>query len=393
MLLEEAEAYLAALKSWVGSLEPAALAGDDARDVLSFAASLSSLGADLELLVTPAALAGASWAQEGYHSQAAWLAEQTRRSVPEAASVIKTAKRMEKLPALTGALSSGQLSATEAKVLASAADADQDAEEELLEAARDLPMSEFCSYARVRARDAHQNDPEHHKRLHAARFLRFWTDTDGMLRFAGGTPPEDGMQMLSAVRSRAQFVAAEARRAGLDTESPAAYEVDALVALVSGDERRATFFGTEAGTCRRIATFLHVSAEAAARGKLWPGELCEVSGVGAVPLQVLDGVVADSDITYVTDNGADVSVVHHLGRAVPVQTRRELEARDRSCVVPNCEVSVALEIDHWQIPFARGGPTELWNLCRLCRMHHRMKTYDGYRLLGGPGKWEWLPPE
>jgi len=162
MLLEEAEAHLAALTGWVGSLEPAALAGDDARDVLSFAASLSSLGADLELLVTPAALAGASWAQEGYHSQAAWLAEQTRRSVPEAVSVIQTAQRMEKLPALTGALSSGRLSATEAKVLASAADADQGAEEELLEAARDLPMSEFCTYARGRARDARQNDPEHH---------------------------------------------------------------------------------------------------------------------------------------------------------------------------------------------------------------------------------------
>jgi 5-methylcytosine-specific restriction endonuclease McrA len=56
-------------------------------------------------------------------------------------------------------------------------------------------------------------------------------------------------------------------------------------------------------------------------------------------------------------------------------------------------VAINLEIDHWQVPYIEGGPSELWNLCRLCRHHHRLKTFDGYRLRGGPGKWEWLPPE
>jgi hypothetical protein len=391
-MLKEAQSHLAALTSWVGSLEPAALSGHDARAVLGLATSLASLGADLELLVAPSALAGAPWAEEGYHSPAAWLAEQTRRTVPQAVAVIETAERIEKLPAVAEALSSGRLSSTEARVLASAATAEPAAEAELLEAAAELPISRFCGYARARARDARQGDPDHHRRLHDARYLRFWTDTDGMFHLSGGLLPEDGVQVMSAVRSRAQFCAAEARTAGLEAESQAALDADALVALVTGDERRATFFGTEAGTCRRIATFLHVSADAASRGKLWPGELCEVSGVGPVPLEVLDAVVGDSEITYVADNGVEVST-WHLGRAVSAHTRRTLEARDRTCVVPNCEVSVGLEIDHWQIPFARGGPTELWNLCRLCAMHHRMKTYDGYRLLGGPGKWEWLPPE
>jgi hypothetical protein len=34
----------------------------------------------------------------------------------------------------------------------------------------------------------------------------------------------------------------------------------------------------------------------------------------------------------------------------------------------------------------------LSNLCRLCRMHHAMKTQEGYRIEGGPGKWRWIPP-
>lgn len=392
-MLGEAKAHLEALSSWVGSLEPAALSGDDARELLKFAAAVESMGAGLKLLVTPAAVTGAPWAEEGYRSTAAWLAEQTRSSVPQAVAVIQTAEQIEKQPALAGALSAGRLSETEAKVLASATRAEPAAEEELLEAAASLPMAELCGYARARARDAHQADPDHHKRFRAARYLNMWTDIEGMGRLSAGVPPDQAVQLWSAIRSRALFCAAEARRAGIEPEPLSAYYLDALVALVTGDERRATFFGTESGTCRRIATFIHVSQEAMRRGSVENDELCEVSGMGPVPLQVVDHFIGDSEITYVEHNGPDVSTSRHLGRAVPAKTRRELEGRDRTCVVPNCQVSVGLEIDHWQVPFARGGPTELWNLCRLCAMHHRMKTFDGYRLLGGPGTWEWLPPE
>ncbi len=32
-------------------------------------------------------------------------------------------------------------------------------------------------------------------------------------------------------------------------------------------------------------------------------------------------------------------------------------------------------------------------LARMCRSHHRLKTVDGWRLIGPPGDWQWLPPE
>ncbi len=393
MLLEDAKDHLAKLSAFVAGLEPGTLSPEDGRRLLDLGAAMVAVGSGLELLVTPVALAAATWAEEGYRSAAAWLAEATGSSVPEAVSVIDTAKKAEKLPALAEALSAGQLSPTQAKVVASAASADPASESQLIEAATTLPMAEFSGFARTVARDARQADPEHHKRLHAARFFHSWVDTEGVLRFSGGVTPEDGVPMLSAVRSRAAFVAAEGRRAGLAPESQAAYDADALVALVVGDERRATFAGTESGACGRPSVVYHVSAEALERGEVWPGELSEVSGVGPVPLQLLDCLIGEAHQKVVIGDGADVTRVVHLGRAVPATVKSALEGRDRSCVVPNCEVSVGLEIDHWQIPFARGGPTELSNLCRLCRMHHRMKTYDGYRLLGGPGKWEWLPPE
>jgi hypothetical protein len=61
-------------------------------------------------------------------------------------------------------------------------------------------------------------------------------------------------------------------------------------------------------------------------------------------------------------------------------------------VVPGCDVANGLEIDHWDIPFAEGGPTRLSNLARLCHHHHYLRTHQGFELTGGPGKWHWEPP-
>ncbi|MDE3085882.1 MAG: HNH endonuclease, partial [Acidobacteriota bacterium] len=199
--------------------------------------------------------------------------------------------------------------------------------------------------------------------------------------------------VLSAIRSRAVHVADEMRAAGEEPAAPAVCDADALVALVTGDERRATFAGTEGGRARRPGVVYHVHLESLRRGEVRPGELCEVPGVGPVPIRVLTGLLGDATARLVIRDGVDVTTVAHLGRTVPAPVETALEARDPTCVVPNCTVALSLEIDHWRIPFAEGGPSELWNLCRLCRFHHRLKTYDGFRLVGGPGNWEWLPPD
>ena len=55
--------------------------------------------------------------------------------------------------------------------------------------------------------------------------------------------------------------------------------------------------------------------------------------------------------------------------------RRFLETDDRHCRMPGCRRRVGrCDIDH-VIPHGAGGPTECWNLCCLCRRHHRIKTF------------------
>jgi hypothetical protein len=55
--------------------------------------------------------------------------------------------------------------------------------------------------------------------------------------------------------------------------------------------------------------------------------------------------------------------------------RRLVTSRDRTCRMPGCRRRAArCDIDHGH-PHAEGGETACWNLCCLCRRHHRIKTF------------------
>ena len=55
--------------------------------------------------------------------------------------------------------------------------------------------------------------------------------------------------------------------------------------------------------------------------------------------------------------------------------KRFVRARDRTCRMPGCRRAPGrCDIDH-AIAHGDGGPTDCWNLCCLCRRHHRIKTF------------------
>jgi hypothetical protein len=66
--------------------------------------------------------------------------------------------------------------------------------------------------------------------------------------------------------------------------------------------------------------------------------------------------------------------------------KRFLDVRDRHCRMPGCRRRPGrLDLDHGDA-HADGGPTACWNLCCLCRRHHRIKTHAPgwfFRLLAG----------
>lgn len=390
-VLDRLEQALGIVQDVVADVDPERVTGEQAASILEKLVKLDRAVAAGRLGFARRAAQCMAWREAGHRSAADWLAQKTKTSIGEAISTLETAKSLPDLPATNEALRQGSISVQQVREIAVASAADPSAEAGLIEAAGYLSLKGLQHRARMVKMNA-VHDAERLAGIRKGRFLRHWLDPEGAFHLHARLAPDAGAEVVSAVRSRAMFVADDARRAGIPVESSAAYEADALVALAVGDVRQDTFEGQTGGRRRHPDLVYHVSLEAVRRGRLEPGELCEVPGVGPVPLSTIENVLGDATARLVISDGVDVATVCHIGRTVPAHVETALEARDRTCAVPGCDVSLSLEIDHWKVPFASGGPTELWNLVRLCRFHHQMKTYEGYELRGGPGRWEWVPP-
>jgi hypothetical protein len=124
---------------------------------------------------------------------------------------------------------------------------------------------------------------------------------------------------------------------------------------------------------------IRVDIDALKRGHTEHGEVCEIAGVGPIPVASATEYLGEAFLKLLILDGVDIKTVAHLGRHIPAPLRTAIEERDRVCQVPTCDMSVGLEIDHIK-PFAEGGAASFENLVRLCKRHHLQKTHDGYRL-------------
>lgn len=326
--------------------------------------------------------------QEGHRSAEQWLAALSGEGVGRARGAIESGALLGEDPELEKALRSGELSSTESALIADALRVNPDAGEKLLETARREPvrrLREQCEREKRAAR-TEEDEKERLRRLHESRFVRIGLKRDGAVTISGELSPTDGAVVKVALEAEARRVFEEASRKG-SRESSDAYMADALTALC---ERGAS---VRTGTLKppEHLVVLEVNAESLRRGELADGERCEIPGVGPVPLATAEELIGRARLRLVIREGRDVLSVTHLGRSIPAHVYSALVARDPSCVVPGCGSTYRLEIDHG-ICWSQDGPTELWNLHRLCSFHHRLKTYAGYSLEGGPGRWVWLSP-
>jgi hypothetical protein len=289
------------------------------------------------------------------------------------------------------------------QAITAAAVKDPQAEKELLSTAQQAGLKglrEQCRRVKARA-TSEGNARARYGEIRAARSLRIWTDDDGVGRVDARLTPDDLAKVAAAIRAESNAVFHRARRAG-HREPQTAYEADAFVALVTGissgdDDSSADGPPTSNKGCRtnrQPVTMMHLLVDWAAlrRGRLGDGEVCEIPGVGPVPLAVARQELGEAIVKVIVTKGVDVTTVAHRGRTVPAHIGSALEQRDPTCVVPGCDVARGLEKDHYKIPFEHDGPTELWNLARLCHWHHYLKTHCDFELLGEPGSWQWRAP-
>ncbi len=254
--------------------------------------------------------------------------------------------------------------------------------EELLRSARTESFRDLKARAARAKRQARGEEEEQAReaRAHAGRYFRSWEPEEGGVRLEAWLTKREGAQVLMSIEAEASKVFREARTGGIH-EPHERYRADALVRVCRGDAQ---------GPVARV--LVRVDAGALTRGNVQPGEVCEIPGVGPVPVATARELMGDAVFNVLVSDGIDVTCVTSTKRTIPASLRVALMERDPVCVVPGCTAAQHLEIDHWQRDFKDDGPTRLSNLARLCKPHHDLHSDRGWHLEGGPGQWRWIGP-
>ena len=297
-----------ALRAAVGELDPACLRGADAARLVEVFAEGERVCAAGRALAARRVAESGQWRQHGHRSAANYLAAATGTSVGQAVACLKTARALEDLPATEQAFRDGRLSEDQAREITAAAEASPESEEGLVEAARTYTVAELRRRCRVVKAAASKAETENYERIRAGRYLRHWSDHDGAVRLDARLTPDDGARLLAAVEARKDVIFAEARRAGR-RERPEAYAADALVDLACASE--AGSGGPQA------VVHVRVDHDAWVRGHTEAGEVCEIDGIGPIPVAVARRLGDDATLKVVLTDGVDVTGVCTWGGPCP----------------------------------------------------------------------------
>ena len=382
------------VRAFLADADPARYSGADAANLVNQFAELGRLAKGGETLFAARAVDSNIWIHQGHDSAASWLAEQTQGPMGEAISTIETSRRLQALPDTTDALRSGELSGAQVREVARAADKDPSTEGELLELAGNGSLKRLKDRARqVLAQAASKEDElARYRAIYEHRYLRTFTDHLGAFRLDARLTPDAGARLLESLQAEADAQFEQACQGGT-RQSAEAYRADALVALVTGHGRaEPPSDSAKRTTGRADVVCIRVDATALRRGFVADGELCEVAGVGPVPVAAVNELLPQAFVKTLIRDGVDVLNVCHIGRAISTHLVSALEEHDPTCVVPDCAVAHGLENHHWQEDFAKSGLTSLKCLARVCKRHHDLITYSGFILEGGPGKWTFRAP-
>ena len=386
-MLNELHVLVERARCLVGSFDPDALSGAEARTAVEDFVALEKYAAAGRLLAVGRLDETGAWFSDGtFRDLAAWLASISGTTVGAARGASDTARRLRALPASTDALRAGALSPAQADAISGAAKADPSAERDLLETAKTAGVRGLKTECDRVAAAAASRDTERdqYERIRAARSLRHRRLADGTGSIEIRGPLDRTAQMIAALEPFERDLFTENRTNGR-MEHPDTVAFDAMVRLCEQSVRESTGPERKAGSRPLAMVIIHMSKTAYERGWTEPGEICEIEGVGPIPVAVARRMASDSILKSLVIDGVDVTRISHHGRTIPPHLRTAVETKDPVCTIAGCEISRHLQIDH-NIPVAAGGLTELANLGRPCHHHHDQKTRHDLRRHGPPGQ-------
>ena len=386
-----------AVGAFAAGFDPAALSVDDAKRMVREGAAIENTAATVKSLAAARVAQTQRWDRTDGKSAADWLAGATGTTGAKARDQIEAGRRLAELDDTAAAARRGELSADQVAAITDAAAADPSAEGRLLDTAkrgslRDL--RERCASTKAAA-DA---DPEAtRRRIQAARRVRDWVDAGGVGHMHINGPVDQIARIKMAMAPHADRIFRQARAEGRQ-EDPAAYAFDALVALADqaaapaeGDTGKGAT-GRRSSVPARFRAVLRVDYEALVRGALQDDEICEIAGIGPIPVATARELLGEATLHLVITKGVDVANVTYLGRAPTAAQRMAMLWQMPMCSVEGCARRVRLQYDHG-VPFADCEETVLDNIRPLCEHHHAIKTGLGWDLAVGTGRRPMVSPD
>ncbi|MEW6476489.1 MAG: DUF222 domain-containing protein [Actinomycetota bacterium] len=370
------------VRSMVGGVDVGELEVPEAARLVEECAEAERLFAAMRVTVAATLENKAVWRREGFRSLAAWMASKTGTAVGPAVASLELAGLLGELPTLAAAFRTGQLSEVQAREIAEVASEVPEAEDQLVEAAGKLSLKDLRDECQRVEAAALVDEDERYRRVHKRRRTRAWV-RKGEGHFSAVMTPDELGRWMAVLEAATADLVADAIQGGW-FENREAHSVDALLSLIEPENTVPTGPNT--------MVHVVVDYDALMRGHTIAGEKCEIPGIGPIPVTVAREMADDAILKVLLTKGVDVVAVAHGGYTVPAHLRSALEVRDPQCIVPGCNRHHDLEIDH-RNSFNRTRVTRLEDLARICRFHHYLKTYLGYTYRGGPGTWEWIPPE
>ena len=230
MVLERLREITDEARSLVTSFEPGLYSGADAEKIVEVFSDLKKVADAGVLKAAIRAEETRVYERDGHTGAASWLSGITGEPVGSALGDLEAMRSAKKHPRIEEALTKGDISASQARQIASAADACPERAGDLLEAAAEGSFSELkkrCEEVRFGS-NSNEEEISRHERARRQRSCRAWTDLKGV----GHLEARMTADALAVIKGSLDHFEQEVLKALEErTESRDAYRLDALVAM------------------------------------------------------------------------------------------------------------------------------------------------------------------
>jgi hypothetical protein len=378
-----------ALRELAQEFDPHTIALCEAPRMWQSAVRAARLAESIAMLLAPRVDAAGKWKHEGFRTAAEQMAADAGTSVRAARAMLETSKRIAEQPETERALRAGELSGPQAELVAGAVEVDPGSADRLYELAKTAPLAKVKEET-LRTKAA-VNADENHDRIRKERYAAGGTDAEGAWNFHARGPVDAGAVFVKVLEEITDEFFEQAHKEGRH-EPRTAYAFDALVEMARRASGERAVEKKKSSRAPQLLGLVRADHAALVRGHIEGDEVCEITGLGPIPVRIARDLLGDAVVKLVLTKGVDVANVTHLGRGPTVAQKIALWWRTPQCTQSDCTRVQRIQFDHRE-EWRTTHHTRLDEGDGLCGHHHDLKTYSGWALVAGTGQRPMVPPD